>query len=147
MNSSKKITLIPLVQAKRGERFIARTSSRCKTCPNYGFCAQKLRNGFTYEVVRVRDVKHFCPVAKSYMIVAEVRELPLKIAIPKKYALEGVIVNFSKVQCNKKCVNRAFCTPEGIKPGERIKILEVLSRSLRCPLGYELVLVFVQPLS
>lgn len=148
MNPGRKITLIPLVQAKKGERFIARTSPRCKACPKYGFCAQKLRDGFTYEVVQVRDVKHFCPVAKNYMVVAEVRELPLKIAIPKRYALEGAIINFSGAQCDKKkCVNKAFCTPEGIKPGERIKILEILSRSLECPLSYELALVSVQPLS
>ncbi|RLE66130.1 MAG: hypothetical protein DRJ38_02500 [Thermoprotei archaeon] len=147
MKPGKKITLIPLVQARKGEKFIARISLTCRSCPNYSFCAQQLRPGFTYEVKRVRDVKHFCPAAKSYMVIAEVQELPLKIAVLKKYAVEGAIINFPKLQCKRKCSNKIFCLPEGIKSEEKVKILKILPQSLRCPLGYDLAFVLVQPLS
>ncbi|GEM_PF-275657 len=148
MNSKKIITLIPLAQARKGERFIARILRACKRCPNYGFCAQRLRQGFTYEVKQVRDVKHYCPVAKTYMVVAEVAELPAKVALPKKYALVGAVMSLPTLQCNfKKCKYRNLCLPKGIKRGEKVKILKILPESLECPLNYELSLVLVQPLS
>jgi len=142
----KIITLVPEAQARKGERFKVNITPTCDKCENFRFCVRKLRKGFTYEIVEIRQARHFCPAAKDYMNVVVVIELPVKILLPKKIAFEGAVIEVPKIECNfRKCKNWKLCHVEGLKPGEKIKICEIITGSFECPLGQKLSLVAVQP--
>jgi len=96
-----KVTLIGKSQARMGYTFLyAGDAPECKECKLYRLC-HTLREGWTYEVVRVRGVTHTCPVHEDGASVVEVKELPLKLAISRKEAIEGAIITVEGRKCTE----------------------------------------------
>jgi len=137
----KIITLIGLSQAKIGRTFLMEYKKKCRTCKLYKVCVGNLRRGMVYKIINVRTKKHFCPVTGEYMKVVEVIELPFDFAISVRQAVEGAIVTFHKKCSKTDCDNYDICNPIGLKEGEKVKILIVKDKKLKCSLNKNLILV------
>jgi len=131
--SSKIITLTTLSQASVGKIFSAGRNEKCRKCRLYKVCIGNLRIGMAYQVIYVRNKKHFCPIIKDYMKVVEVIELPFDLAVSIKQAVNGAIITFSK-KCDKRdCDNFDVCNPPGLRKGDKIRILKVRDIRIKCP--------------
>ena len=146
-----KITLVGKLQARVGYTFLyAGDAPECKECKLYKLC-HALREGWTYEVVKVRGVTHTCPVHEEGAAVVEVKELPLHLAIPRKEAIEGAIITVE----GRKCKD-----PPPFSPGDerylvccnsylkrtRVKIVKIIG-TVDCREGDEMVEVALEAIS
>lgn len=104
-----KVTLVGKNQARVGYTFFyVGVAPECKECKLHSLC-HALREGWTYEVVKVRGVTHTCPVHEEGASVVEVKELPLRLAIPRKEAIEGAIITVEGRRCK---------SPPPLSPGD-----------------------------
>lgn len=143
----KTVTLTTETMAKRGVKFKANIHPKCLACKLYKVCISKLRPGFYYEVLKVRNKVHICPITGSKMRVVEVKPLPTSIVTESNFAVAGVTFNYKPIICdNIDCENYDICSRSILIEGEKVKIIEVM-KTLHCPLGRRLSLVRVLPLS
>jgi len=144
--SNSKVTLLSSKIARKGYVFIHEGGAEeCEKCPFRKVCIESLENGRVYEVVKVRDKKHYCKLTEGEVVVVEVKPAKIDVAIEAKKAIEGIIVSYRLKRCEEKCPNIVYCIPIGLKEGDRIKILKIFE-SLKCPKGEKLVKCSVQPL-
>ena len=147
MGPQSVVTLVTEALAERGVKFRIKVHPRCVTCRLFTICVSNLRPGLEYEVLEIRSKKHVCPLTGSVMRVVKVRPLPLKVALPKRVAVEGVVLAYEPIKCDRRdCNYHRFCDNEALKRRERIKVVGVVE-TLQCPLGSPLVLAEVFPLS
>jgi len=121
-------TLIGESLAKKGSRFIAIEKPEfCKFCNLFEVCMKNIVVGRSYEVIEVRNHWHYCKLYEGKLVVVKVLELPIELVLKKQIAMEGAIIKFSSIVCNEeKCKLKKFCKPNGLRIGERIKILKIL---------------------
>lgn len=109
MPNMNKVTLIGKHQARVGYTFLyAGEAPDCEGCKLQSLC-HTLREGWTYEIVKVRGVTHKCPIHEDGATVVEVKELPLHLAIPRKEAIEGAIITVEGRECT---------SPPPLPPGD-----------------------------
>ena len=143
----KIVTLTTEAMARRGAKFKANIHPKCLTCKLYKVCVSRLRPGFYYEVLKVRNKVHICPITGSRMRVVEVKPLPVSIVVESNFAVAGVTFNYEPIICdNIDCDNYDICSRSILIKGEKVKVIKV-AKTLRCPLGRRLSLVRVLPLS
>jgi len=71
--------------------------------------------------------------------VVEVEPVAPDCSLSSRSAIEGAVLAYEKIVCaNGACPNFPTCHPNGIEPGNRIRVTEV-GPELECPLGYSLV--------
>ncbi|MEM3393760.1 MAG: UPF0179 family protein [Candidatus Methanomethylicia archaeon] len=91
---SKDNTIITLVNsnvAKNGYKFVfEKPSEICLTCNLRKVCVERLEQGRIYEIIKVRDKKHFCKLLNDFVSVVEVKLSPIEIFVERRIALEGV---------------------------------------------------------
>lgn len=117
------LTLLPLNLAKEGYVFqYLGAAPECVTCKHYIVCQSNLESGRKYEVVRVKDVEHECPLRGDVKVV-EVKFAPIKVILPKNIAIRGALVTYRAACSSEK---NPLCEPDGLKPGDKIKIVECL---------------------
>lgn len=129
-----EITLVPIEFAREGVEFqYLGAAADCKECKLKNVCL-RLQEGKCYRVVRVRDAEHECKIHnRGKVIVAEVEEIPLKIVVNKKVAIEGAIVDYQNIRCkNRDCQYYEYCRPYRIG-AEKVKIEKIL-QEISCPL-------------
>lgn len=133
------ITLIGEPMAKVGNKFIyLGPLTECKECKLKNVCFN-LEPGTQYEVSAVRDHVHDCALREDTVRVVEVSKIPLNAAIQKKQAIEGSMITFQTVKCEKiDCINYARCHPIGSYDGRKYTITEV-NGDLECPIGEKMV--------
>ena len=137
--------MVTRAQARPGRVFRVIVNPRCLNCRVYSVCAGSLRPGGRYRVLRVRRVAHFCPILRDRMVVVEVEELPLRAAVSSKVAVEGVTIQYRRVECNnKRCVYYVYCVANPFREGERVRVVKVVER-IPCPKSLPLVLVELLP--
>jgi len=140
------VTLLNKKVAKPGYRFIHEgKAEECLDCPIRKVCVENLEKGRIYEVIKVRRKKHKCKLIEDEVVVVEVINAPIEIAISPKKAIEEIITSYSSIPCEKICPYQSLCKPEGLKEGDKIKIEKVLNR-IECPEGQELIKVIVRPI-
>lgn len=132
------ITLISYLTAREGFKFVfTGPSTECLKCRFNYVCNGKLKVGQIYEVVKVHNIRNRCAV-NEYVTTVEVREAAVDIAVSRKLAIEGMLLNYSKMSCEYvKCGNHARCVPELIVRPVKVKILQVLN-NVNCPKKLEL---------
>ncbi|MGE4274593.1 MAG: UPF0179 family protein [Candidatus Methanomethylophilaceae archaeon] len=133
------LTLIGEHQAQPGRRFLyLGPLSECKDCRLRGVCFN-LESGCTYEVTAVRDAKHDCAIYEDKARVVEVEKRPTLAAVGVKTAIEGSTITLESVKCdNLACENYTLCHPHALRPGDKVKVIEVVE-DLICPEGGKLV--------
>jgi len=136
----KTITLVSYIVAKEGYTFQFKGGSpECMNCRFRQVCIDKLKVGHVYRVIKVMNIKNKCPV-NEYVITVEVTEVAVDACIPKKYAIESMIVPYSKIQCGKKdCRYYRLCRPELLPDRARVKVTKVFNDKIKCPRGLSLL--------
>ena len=129
----RHITLVSYLTAKEGYTFVfSGPAPECNKCRFKKVCVDKLKKGHVYRVVRVLGVKNRCPI-NQYVITVEVEEVTIEAAVPTRLAIEGMIINYSKIMCDmSNCINNKVCNPKYLPSNGKVKIVEVLGR-LQCP--------------
>ena len=140
------VTLIPEGQAKTGYRFLfTGPAEACRRCRLRSVCVENLTEGRVYEVMSAIPKKKFpCDLHGGEVVPVEVHIPPIEVAIPKRQAVVGAVLKFRPPSCPSECETRDLCEPPGLKAGDRIKIVEVLPRDLRCPKGEDLAACLVE---
>lgn len=140
-----EVTLVPYEFAKEGVEFqYLGPAAECRECRLKNVCL-RLQEGKCYRITKIRENEHECRVhSGGKVVVAEVEEIPMKIAINKKFAIEGAMVEYQGIRCrNRECQYYEYCRPYKLT-AEKLKIEKVLEE-ISCPLKIlEPVLVLVR---
>ena len=133
------ITLVSYIVAREGYMFQFRGGSpECANCRFRKVCIDKLKVGHVYRVVRVLNIKNKCPL-NEYVVTVEVEEAAVNACILKKYAIESMIVPYSKIECDRRdCEYYKLCRPDLLPDRAKVKVVKVFER-IKCPKGLPLV--------
>ncbi|MGC8582298.1 MAG: UPF0179 family protein [Thermoproteus sp.] len=135
------VTLVSKEQAEVGHRFrVVRIPDECSSCRLYQVCMGRLRPGRSYVITEVRpSLGQRCKITGGEMTPVVVEEVPLRLLLPRKKALEGVIVTYEG-----ECRGCRDCPDEStLRPGEKILVEKVLGVAM-CN-GREFFVVEVSP--
>ncbi|RLG85077.1 MAG: hypothetical protein DRO18_06345 [Thermoprotei archaeon] len=138
------ITLVSYLVAKEGYTFaFTGATPQCSKCRFKRVCVDKLRPGHVYRIVRVLNIRNRCPV-NEYVVTVEVEEALIEASIPKRLAVEGMIIDYRKVGCNMlKCKFSSICKPKLLPSTCKVKVVKVHGK-LKCPKGLTLVKALVR---
>ncbi len=130
--------------AKEGAEFIyLGPISDCKECKVRNICFH-LEKGTRYRITGLRNVNHDCPMHEEGVRVVQVEPVPRKAVIPKKVAIEGSNIGYDFPKCrNRACAHYSLCFIQGVEPGQKKKILEILE-GVDCAIGQSRVMVMVE---
>ncbi len=134
------ITLVGETQARVGNRFYYMGPQlECRECKLRTVCFN-LEAGHQYEITSVRDTHHDCDFHEGGVRVVEIMKIPTIATIPKKTAIEGSLITYEGVDCERmSCEHYGECHPIGIKSGDKLKIEKDLGE-IDCPYGDDLIL-------
>jgi len=129
------LTLIGESMARVGMKFVFEgASEECATCKLRFTCTSNLDKGHVYEIVEVRKNKHFCPKENGYLVLVDVIEPALEMAVDTRRAIVGMTISYV-APCDKKlCPHYDRCVPLGIEEGERVTINKIVE-TIKCPNG------------
>jgi Uncharacterized protein conserved in archaea len=122
------VTLVSREQAEVGHRFrVVRIPDECSSCRLYQVCMGRLKPGRTYVVAEVRpSLGQRCKITGGEMTPVVVEEVPLRLLLPRKKALEGVVVTYEG-----ECRGCRDCPGEDtLSPGEKILVEKVLGKTV-----------------
>jgi uncharacterized protein (UPF0179 family) len=136
------VTLVGEQLAVEGEEFIyLGSNSECRNCQLKTVCFN-LKQGRNYRITKLRDKSHDCNIHEGKVIVVEVEELPLTVAITKEPS-EGASTTIEKKDCkNIGCDSFDICTTTALQNGKTYTIKKVYEK-LICPKNYKLYKVDV----
>lgn len=119
-----RMTLVPSRLAYKGFKFIfIGPSSLCKDCRYRNTCVEGMEVGRVYEVIEVSERKRFQCSVHEEVSLASVRGAPLEVAIPTSL-VEGTTVLYKPADCDRlSCENYSLCRPEGLKPGDKLSVM------------------------
>jgi len=146
IKSSRKgkiITLVTEAQAVKGAIFIPQVLKECRRCSLNKICVKNVREGVPYEIKDVRKKSHECPATGSIMRIVEVVPAPIKALVFSKHAIKGAVINYTPIYCTTRCPYKKLCAPPGLRPGDKVRIVEILGRSYRCIENKELTPVLL----
>lgn len=136
------VTLVGEQLAREGQEFTyLGSNSECRNCQLKTVCFN-LKPGRTYRITKLRDKSHDCNIHEGKVIVVEVEELPLTVAVPKELP-EGATVTIEKKDCrNIGCESFDICTSTTLQNGKTFTIKNVYEK-INCPRNFELYKVDV----
>ena len=136
------VTLVGEQLAVEGEEFIyLGSNSECRNCQLKTVCFN-LKPGRNYRITKLRDKTHDCTIHEGKVIVVEVEELPLTVAIAEE-PVEGASITIEKKDCkNIGCDSFDICTSTAFQNGRTYTIKKVYER-ITCPKKYQLYKVDV----
>jgi len=149
MNKERRnlVTLVGLRQAREGFTFVQeRPSKECDRCKLFKACVAGLEPDRVYEVVSVRGKRFPCRVHEGGVQVVEVMEKNIEACVDARFTVTSAVITFQPQNCgDTSCENYIRCVPEGIRKGERCKILDIKEKIV-CPLGLHLFLSLLRRL-
>lgn len=121
------VTLVGEGQSSKGFKFIASVPPEmCRQCKLFLACMGKLVPGRAYVVIELKDKEHYCALYEGNVRVARVAQSPIEILVKPQHAIEGATMAYASIDCEiKRCSMEGTCRPEGIKKGEKVKIIGV----------------------
>ncbi len=136
------VTLVGEQLAVEGQEFTyLGSNSECRSCQLKTVCFN-LKAGRNYRITKLRDKFHECNLHEGKVMVVEVEELPLTVAIPSPPS-EGATTTIEKKECrNLGCDFFDVCTTTALQNGKTFTIRKVYDR-LSCPKRFELFKVDV----
>ena len=136
------VTLVGEQLALEGQEFTyLGSNSECRNCQLKTVCFN-LKQGRTYRITKIRDKSHDCNIHEGKVIVVEVEELPLTVAISKEHP-EGATITIEKKDCkNIGCDSYDVCTNIALQNGKNYTIKKVYEK-IKCPRHFELYKVDV----
>lgn len=136
------VTLVGEQLAVEGEEFTyLGSNSECRNCQLKTVCFN-LKPGRRYRITKLREKNHDCNLHEGKVVVVEVDELPLTVAVPKEPS-EGKITTVKKQTCkNIGCDSFEICTNMGLQNGRSYMVKKVYEK-IKCPKNHELYRVDV----
>jgi uncharacterized protein len=136
------VTLVGEQLAVEGQEFVyLGSNSECRNCQLKTVCFN-LKPGRNYRITILRDKFHDCNIHEGKVIVVEVEELPLTVAVTKEPS-EGATITIEKKECkNIGCDSFEICTTTALQNGKTHTVKKVYEK-LTCPKNYELYKVDV----
>jgi uncharacterized protein (UPF0179 family) len=136
------VTLVGEQLAVEGKEFIyLGANSECRNCQLKTVCFN-LKPGRNYRITKLREKSHDCNIHEGKVIVVEVEELPLTVAISNE-PFEGAMVTIEKKECkNIGCDFFDICTTTAFQNGKTYTVKKVYEK-LSCPKNYQLYKVDV----
>jgi uncharacterized protein len=136
------VTLVGEQLAVEGEEFTyLGSNSECRNCQLKTVCFN-LKPGRSYRITKLREKSHDCNIHEGKVVVVEVEELPLTIAINKELP-EGATTTVEKKACkNIGCDSYDICTNPALQNGKTYTIKKVYGK-IKCPRRFELYKVDV----
>ena len=136
------VTLVGEQLAVEGEEFTyLGSNSECRNCQLKTVCFN-LKPGRHYRITKLRDKSHDCNIHEGKVVVVEVEELPLTVAVPKE-AAEGTSTTVEKKECKHiGCDSFEICPNTALQNGKTYTIKKVYEK-ICCPKNYELYKVDV----
>jgi uncharacterized protein (UPF0179 family) len=136
------VTLVGEQLAVEGEEFTyLGSNSECRNCQLKTVCFN-LKPGRNYRITKLRDKYHKCNIHEGKVIVVEVEELPLTVAVTKDLS-KGTTTTVEKKDCkNIGCDSYDICTNTALQNGKTYTITKVYEK-IKCPKHYELYKVDV----
>ena len=112
------VTLVGEQLAVEGEEFIyLGANSECRNCQLKTVCFN-LKSGRDYRITKLREKSHECNIHEGKVIVVEVEELPLTVAVSNE-PTEGETVTMKKKECrNIGCDSFDICTTTALQNGK-----------------------------
>lgn len=131
------VTLVGEHLAVEGQEFTyLGSNSECRNCQLKTVCFN-LKPGRDYRITKLRDKSHDCNIHEGKVIVVEVEELPLTVAIKKDLA-EGATTTVEKNSCKSiGCDSFNICTNTALQNGKTYTITKVYEK-IKCPRQFEL---------
>ncbi len=129
MSNGEILSLVPSRLASKGFKFVFEgISEPCKRCKLRAACVDGLDEKRVYEVRDINWKKKFrCPLHGEVVLVT-LRKAHLRLALPPGL-IEGVITQYKPIECGDiLCENLPYCHPDGIKPGDKIRIVKEIGR-------------------
>lgn len=141
-----KITMVTEAQAKVGAVFKAVINPKCTKCQFYKVCGETLRSGGRYKVKAIRRKAHVCPLLNERMVVVEVEEMPVLLAVESKLAVEGLTFRYRRMHCeHRSCPQHSLCDNAYFAEGEQVKVATVHGK-VACPKNRAISLIELLPL-
>ncbi len=131
------VTLVGEQLAVEGEEFTyLGANSECRNCQLKTVCFN-LKPGRNYRITRLREKHHDCNIHEGTVVVVEVEELPLTVAITKNLH-EGSPTTVEKHDCkNIGCDSYEICTSSTLQSGKTYTIKKAYEKII-CPRNHEL---------
>lgn len=141
------ITLIGKKLAKPGQEFIhfgVGNSRECMGCKLRKVC-DNLQVGRRYVVKSSMNKPHEkCKIHEEGVMLVEVEPAQIKATVESS-SKEGEEFAFMKSDCPEiMCDNRFLCFPEGIKEGDKCRIVKIVEKKVECKKGAELCVVLLE---
>ncbi|MCJ7697406.1 MAG: UPF0179 family protein [Thermoplasmata archaeon] len=126
------VTLVGEQLAVEGEEFTyLGSNSECRNCQLKTVCFN-LKPGRKYRITKLRDKHHECSIHEGKVVVVEVEELPLTVAIIKELT-EGSTTTVEKKECkNIGCDSFEICTSTALQNGKIYTVNKVYGK-MECP--------------
>jgi uncharacterized protein (UPF0179 family) len=126
------VTLIGEHLAVEGEEFTyLGANNECRSCQLKTVCFN-LKPGRKYRITKLRDKHHECDVHEGDVVVVEVEELPITVAVTKE-PTEGTTTTVKKKECkNIGCDFFEVCTIPALQNGKNYTIKKVYGK-MECP--------------
>jgi len=126
------VTLIGEHLAAEGEEFTyLGANNECRNCQLKTVCFN-LKPGRKYRITKLRDKHHECDVHEGDVVVVEVEELPITVAVTKELE-EGTTTTVKKKECkNIGCDFFEICTIPALQNGKNYTIKKVYGK-MECP--------------
>ena len=136
------VTLVGEQLAVEGEEFTyLGSNNECKGCQLKTVCFN-LKPGRHYRITKLREKNHDCNIHEGKVVVVEVEELPLTVAIPK-VTPEGETTQVKKQTCkNIGCESFEICTNIGLQNGRSYTVKKAHEK-IQCQKHHELYKVEV----
>jgi uncharacterized protein (UPF0179 family) len=127
------IVLVDKSCAREGYEFVYLGEAKeCRECGLKLPCHHNLEKGRRYAVDVARSERHYCRIFDE-VVVCEVREVGIEVAINRDSAFEGATLTFHPIDCKESfCKFIANCRPEGLREGDRCTVERVIDRMV-CP--------------
>jgi uncharacterized protein (UPF0179 family) len=136
------VTLVGEQLAVEGQEFVyLGSNSECRNCQLKTVCFN-LKPGRNYRITKLREKFHECNIHEGKVIVVEVEELPLTVAVTKELS-EGATTTIEKKDCkNIGCDSFEICTTTALQNGKTYTVKKVYEK-LTCLKNFELYKVDV----
>lgn len=137
-----KVTLVGELLAQKNIEFIFHGPlQNCHECKLTHICFN-LKPYHRYKIIKVRRKQHPCSVHKGNVMVVEVEQLPILVALDKKHT-KGSTIKINPISCeNKLCPNYDYCKAYAIKSDQKYRIIST-NLDIDCPKKNALQLVEV----
>jgi uncharacterized protein (UPF0179 family) len=146
-DKKETITAVGFKQSKTGFQFLhAKPLTECENCRLYKVCLTNLEADRVYEIIEVREKRFPCNIHEDGVRIVKVVEADREAAINPRFVFPQALITLTTQEClNLGCSHYATCVPQGLKSGDKVKILEV-KEAIECPEGHLLVEVILRRL-